>query len=143
MTAAIRYNPPGNWPRAGRAFNHGVVEPSGRRVHVTGQVAWDPDHTIVGGDDPAAQMERCILGIRNVLEPMGGQLSDIVSMTVYFLRDEDVPALQKVRAAHFPAETAPASIFIKVPGLIAPGLLVELVPIAVIPEDRFTDPNRG
>ena len=136
----IRFNPPECWPRAGRAFNHGVVEPAGRRVHLTGQVAWDGANQLVGGADAAAQMERCVFNIRAILEPMGGRLEDIVSMTVYFLDPADLPAIQAVRARHFPAETAPASILIQVSGLVAPELKVELVPIAVIPEARFRDP---
>ncbi len=106
---AIRFNPAENWPQLGRAFNHGVVEPEGRRVHVTGQVAWDRNGNIVGEGDIAAQVNRCVEGIRNVLEPMGGRLTDIVSMTVYFTDPADVPVIQKIRAAHFPPEIAPAT----------------------------------
>lgn len=137
----IRYNPEDNWPQFGRAFNHGVVEPEGRRVHVTGQVGWDRDGKLVGDADTGAQMERAFIGIRNVIEPMGGTLADIVSMTVYFTNPDDLPKIQKVRSAHFTSETAPASILIQVPGLVAPELTVELVPIVVIPHDRFIDPN--
>lgn len=37
---AIRYNHPDIW--ADDAYmNQAVVEPDGRRVHLTGQVAWD------------------------------------------------------------------------------------------------------
>jgi enamine deaminase RidA (YjgF/YER057c/UK114 family) len=64
-------------------------------------------------------------------------------MTIYFLDREDLPTIQRVRARHFDAATAPASILIQVPGLVVPELLVELVPIAVVPPDRFTHPVGG
>ncbi len=38
------------------------------------------------------------------------------------------------------AATAPASILIQTPGLVVPELLVELVPVAVIPTARYRDP---
>ena len=64
-------------------------------------------------------------------------------MTIYFLNREDLPTIQRVRADKLSPETAPASILIQVPGLVVPDLLVELVPIAVIPHERFKDPREG
>jgi len=136
----VRFNPPTGWPQKGRAFNHGVVEPQGRRVHITGQVAWDADGNLIGGDDVAAQAEASFENVKHILAAIGGRLSDIVSMTVYVVRADDIPAVQKVRAAYIKSEEAPASIFLVTPGLVSPDLLVELVPIAVIPEDRYRDP---
>lgn len=37
-------------------------------------------------------------------------------------------------------DMAPASILIQTPGLVHPALLVELVPVAVIPHDRYREP---
>ena len=137
----IRYNPEGIWPRQGRAFNHGVVAPAGRTLHITGQVAWDAESRVVGEGDAEVQIRQAFDNTERVLAAAGGRLEDIVSLTVYFLRREDLPAIQKVRAEHFTPETAPASILIQVPGLVVPELLVELVPVAVIPEERFRVPD--
>ena len=136
----IRFNPPGLWPQLGRAFNHGVLQPEGRSLHITGQVAWDEDGQVVGAGDAEAQMRMCFRNVRRVLEAVGGELEDIVSLTIYFLDRADLPAIQKVRSEHFTAATAPASILIQTPGLVVPELLVELVPIAVIPAARYRDP---
>ena len=136
----IRFNPPGLWPQLGRAFNHGVVQAEGRVLHVTGQVAWDEDGRIVGEGDAEAQMRMSFRNVARILEAVGGELQDIVSLTIYFLRRDDLPAIQKVRSEYLTAETAPASILIQTPGLVVPELLVELVPVAVIPEARFRDP---
>jgi 2-iminobutanoate/2-iminopropanoate deaminase len=135
------FNPEGIWQPAGRAFSQGVVQGPGEVVHVTGQVAWDEHSNVVGPGDAEAQMEQSIANVRIILDAVGGRLEDIVSMTIYFLRREDLPAIQRVRSRHFEAATAPASVLIQVPGLIIPELLVELVPIAVVPHERFRRPS--
>ncbi len=136
----MRFNPPTGWPQNGRAFNHGIVEPEGRRLHMTGQVAWDAYGSLVGAKDADAQIRQCFANVEHVLEAVGGRLGDIVSLTIYFLNPADLPAIQRVRAEKFAPETAPASILVQTPGLVAPDLLVELVPIAVVPDSRFKAP---
>jgi enamine deaminase RidA (YjgF/YER057c/UK114 family) len=61
-------------------------------------------------------------------------------MTIYFLDRAHLPIIQKVRARYFKVETAPASTLIQVSGLVIPELLIELVPIAVVPPERFRIP---
>jgi enamine deaminase RidA (YjgF/YER057c/UK114 family) len=137
----VRFNPPSLWPRNGRAFNHGVVEPDGKRVHITGQVAWDAEGRIVGIGECERQTRKSFDNVEAILAAVGGRLEDIVSMTIFFLDRADLPAIQKVRAERLSPETAPASILIQTPGLVVPELLVELVPIAVIPLDRYHEPR--
>jgi enamine deaminase RidA (YjgF/YER057c/UK114 family) len=134
------FNPTGMWGPNGRAFSQGVVQGSGEVIHVTGQVAWDARHDVVGHGDVEMQMEQCIENIRVVLAQVGGRLEDVDSLTIYFLHRDDLPAIQRVRARHFPAQTAPVSILIQVAGLVIPEFRVELVPIAVVPRDRFSRP---
>lgn len=136
----IRFNPPSGWPQAGRAFNHGVVQPEGKTLHITGQVAWDQDGRLVGAGDVEAQMRKSFDNTIDILETVGGRLEDIVSMTIFFLDRDHLPVIQSVRAEYFSSEAAPASIIIQTPGLVVPELLVELVPIAVIPLDRYCEP---
>ncbi|MGC7098932.1 RidA family protein [Amycolatopsis lurida] len=136
-----RFNPAGMWQPNGRAFSQGVVQGEGTVLHITGQVAWDEHGEVVGAGDVEAQMEQAVDNVRLVLAEVGGELADIVSMTIYFLDRADLPGIQRVRARHFPFETAPVSVLIQVPGLVAPELLVELVPIAVVPPGRFHPPR--
>ncbi len=135
-----RFNPPSGWPQNGRAFNHGIIAPEGRTLHMTGQVAWDGDGDLIGVGDCEAQVRKCFDNVEAILEAVGGRLEDIVSLSIFFLERSDLPAIQKVRAERLSAETAPASILIQTPGLVVPELLVELVPIAVIPHERFRAP---
>ena len=137
----IRYNPPSGWPQLGRPFHHGVVEPAGRVLHVTGQVAWDKDANVIGQSDCETQTHCCFDNVEQILRSFGGNLGDIVSLTVFYINPADMPAIQKVRAERLKLENGPVSILIQAAGLISPDLLVEVIPIAVIPEDRFQDPT--
>ncbi|WP_339853330.1 RidA family protein [uncultured Nisaea sp.] len=140
MTGPIRISPPEVWSDDDFPFSQAVVEPLGRRVHLTGQVSWNADGEIVGPGDPKVQTGVAIDNIEIVLSALGGQLSDIVSTTLYYVRDEDLPAIQNVRMRRFPKAHGPATTGVKVAGLVDPGLLVELAVIAVIPEERFQAP---
>jgi enamine deaminase RidA (YjgF/YER057c/UK114 family) len=135
------FNPEGIWAPGGRAFNQGVVQGPGEVVHVTGQVAWDEQSNVIGIGDAEAQLEKALSNVAVILGEVGGRLSDIVSMTIYFLDRDDLPAIQRVRSRHFAPETAPVSILIQVAGLVIPELLVEVVPIAVVPAERYRQPG--
>ena len=140
---ALGFNPPGLWGPGVRSFSHfsqGVVQPEGRVVHVTGQVAWDENREIVGTGDVRAQLRQCLANVETVLGAVGGRLEDVVSMTVYFTERGDLPAIQEERARHFRTPAAPVSVLIGVAGLIHPDLRIELVPLAVVPHDRFKAP---
>jgi enamine deaminase RidA (YjgF/YER057c/UK114 family) len=137
----IRFNPPSGWPQQGRAFNHGVVASQGQTLHMTGQVAWDHQGQLVGEGDCEAQLRCCFKNVESILAAVGGSLADIVSLSIFFLDRQDLPVIQRVRAEKFRPEVAPASILIQTPGLVIPELLVELIPIAVIPPERYHPPR--
>jgi len=137
----IRYNTDVNWPTRGRPYHHGVVQPKGHVLHVTGQVAWDHNEQIVGIGDCAAQARQCFDSVEAILGAVGGRLEDIVSLTIYYVDPADVPVIQNVRAERLDPEHGPVSIFIQVAGLIAPEFLLEVIPVAVIPDARFHAPE--
>ena len=74
------------WKSRGRGFSMGVIQPEGRVIHLTGQVAWDVDENIVDKGDVAEQTRQCFRNIENLLREVGGTLDDIVSITTYFFR---------------------------------------------------------
>ncbi|MDX1575491.1 MAG: RidA family protein [Kiloniellales bacterium] len=137
----IRYNTESVWHDKTFPFSQAVVEPDGRRVHLTGQVAWTPGFEVVGRDDPAAQTDYAIDNIERVLFGLGGRIEDAVSVTMYYVRDEDLEAIQEVRRARFSLQAGPAATGVKVAALVDPALLVELTVVAVIPDDRFVAPK--
>jgi enamine deaminase RidA (YjgF/YER057c/UK114 family) len=136
-----RFNPPSGWPQNGRAFNHGVVAGDGRTLYMTGQVAWDGEGRLIGEGNCEAQLRQCFHNVERILAAVGGQIEDIVSLTIFFLNRADLPDIQKVRAEMFSPQNAPASILVQTPGLVSPELLVELAPLAVIPFFRYRDPK--
>lgn len=125
------------WDQPDFPMAQAVVEPDGRRVHLTGQVGWDADFNIIGKNDAEAQAHAAIDNIEAVLADIGGDLKDIVSFTTYYTRQDDLPAIYRVRESRFSAEFGPAVTGIRVAGLVDPDLLVEFTVIAVVPHDRF------
>ena len=134
------FNPAGSWGPNGRGFNMAVVQQSGRIIHFTGQVAWDEDENFVGKGDVRLQTRQCFKNIIAVLQAVGGTLEDLVSITTYFTDRAQLPVIQDVRNEFFDPGTAPVSTSIMVAGLGHEDFLVELTPVAVVPEERFVDP---
>jgi len=135
---AIRFNTPDVWMIENYPYCQAAVEPQGRRVHIAGQVAWTTDRTLIGANDPTAQTNKTIDNIETILTAMGGTINDIVSVTMYYVREEDLSAIRDVRGDRFGLNHGPASTGVKVAGLVHPDLLVEMSAIAVIPEARIS-----
>ena len=112
----------------------GVVQPEGKVIHLTGQVAWDSEENIIGKGDVAEQTRQCFQNIENLLNEVGGKLEDIISITTYFLELDDLPKIQEVRNEFLTNENSPVSTSVKVAGLGHEDFLVELTPIAVVPK---------
>ena len=105
---AIRINPENVWSDDDFPFSQAVVEPEGRRVHLTGQVAWNQKGEVIGSGDAKIQTECAIDNITKILSKLGGTIADIVSLTMYYVRDEDLEAIQSVRMRRFDKATGPA-----------------------------------
>ena len=127
------------WSPRGRGFSMAVVQPEGRVIHFTGQVAWDENEQIVGKGDVAEQTRQCFRNIERILAAAGGTLDDLVAVTTYYTDRSQLPLIQQVRAEFLDADNAPTSTSIMVAGLGHEDFLVELAPIAVVPDDRFVE----
>jgi len=118
------------WP-----FSHGtVVEGPARLVFLAGQVALDrhgPGRQLVGPGDPAVQARQAILNMRTLLRQAGGDLKDIVEMTVYVTDVSLVEAMGRVAQEYF-ADPLPAMSTIGVKELARPEFLVEIRAIAAL-----------
>jgi len=120
-------------------MNQAVVEPEGRRVHLTGQVAWDADFNVLHVGDAAGQTRAAFENIKNVLAVSGGTLDDIVALTTFYVREEDKEPITEVRRSLLNAEFGPATTGIQVAKIWDDDLLVEIVATAVIPANRFKE----
>jgi enamine deaminase RidA (YjgF/YER057c/UK114 family) len=114
----------------------GIIQPEGRVIHLTGQVAWDAKENIIGMDDVAEQTRQCLRNIEALMREVGGTLENIVSITTYYLRMDDLPKIQAVRNELLSGTDPPVSTSVKVAGLGHMDFLVELTAIAVVPNER-------
>ncbi len=132
---------PHAWP-----FSHGmVIEGSARLVFLAGQVAFDrhgPDRRLVGIGDPAAQARQAIENIRTLCRQAGGDLADVVEMTVYATDASLMEPAGRVAREYF-ADPPPAQSFIVVKALARPELLIEIRAIAAITPRRGRRQRRG
>lgn len=87
----------GVWSARGRGFSMGVVQPEGKVIHFTGQVAWDETEQIVGKGDVAEQTRHCFRNIEKLLAAVGGRLDDLIAVTTYYTDRSQLPLIQQVR----------------------------------------------
>ncbi len=127
------------WRSPDYPMSQAVVEPAGRRVHLSGQVAWDADFNVLHVGDAAAQTKAAFLNIKKILEAAGGTLDDIVTLMTFYVREEDKKSITEARRFILNREFGPATTGIQVAKIWEDDLLVEIVATAVIPEDRFRE----
>ena len=112
-------------------YKLGTRMEGGRLLYISGQVAWDGSGNIVGKGDVRAQARQTLQNLRGVLQAAGGDLKDLMKMTTYITRAEDVAAVAAARAEVFQGEL-PASTLIVVTSLFHPDFLVEIEGVAAI-----------
>lgn len=127
------------WRSPGYPMSQAVAEPDGRRIHISGQVAWDVDFKVLHVGNAAAQTKAALENIEKVLHAAGGRLDDIVTMTTFYVREEDREAITEARRSVLNEDFGPATIGIQVAQIWEQDLLVEIVATAVIPDDRFQE----
>ncbi|MCH9648801.1 MAG: RidA family protein [Deltaproteobacteria bacterium] len=128
MSISTRHDPfPVNDPYHG-IYAHGVETRSGARVlHISGQVGAAP-----GGDLPAdfkGQCRQAITNLEAVLKAANMELTDIVKMSFFLVRREDMSSLVEVRKELLDG-VRPAITTVFVAGLVGPDWLVEVEAVA-------------
>jgi 2-iminobutanoate/2-iminopropanoate deaminase len=118
-------------PMRGGAFSAGIEAPIGRTVYVSGMVSMDAEGNVVGDGDIGAQTEQVLQNVRTALLEVGGDLSDIVKVTVFITDMTLYDSIHEVRRRHF-SPPYPASSMVEVSALIDPRLLIEIEAVAVI-----------
>lgn len=109
-------------------YAHAVETPaSARTVYVSGQVGIDGENRLVDGGFEA-QCRQAIANIETVLASAAMTLENIVKVTVFITRREDLPLLRDVREKYL--AVAPAVTVVIVAGLHDPDWLVEIEAIA-------------
>ena len=113
------------WP-----YSHGVKV--GNMLFIDGQVALDEDLQLVGEKDAEAQSRQIWRNIKSVVEAAGGNVNDVVRITLFVLDFKDMPAFHKVRKEIFADGRYPVATGVQVVKLGLPGLLLEIEATAVI-----------
>lgn len=108
-----------------------------RTVYLAGQVAYDEQQQIVGGDDLAAQLEQALVNVGHGLSAAGATWRDVARLTIYVTRwtldqlPQFVDGFDRA-ARRLGITTKPPASLIGVEILFQPELRVEVEAIAVI-----------
>jgi enamine deaminase RidA (YjgF/YER057c/UK114 family) len=113
---------------AASTYSHGVeVAPQARWLHISGQVGVGRDGKLRQGIE--AQTHQVWENLAAVLASAGMTMADVVKVSTFLTREEDLDAYRKARASHLGA-ARPASTLLVVKRLADPGWLVEVEAIA-------------
>lgn len=114
-------------------FSQIVVSKGARRVHISGQVAWNAKGEIVGKGDLNVQTNQSLQNLRTAIELAGGRLQDIVALRIYIVQSVigESTAIREGLQAFFP-ENPPAATWIGVTGLANEDFLIEIEAEAVM-----------
>jgi enamine deaminase RidA (YjgF/YER057c/UK114 family) len=116
-------------------YAHGWEAQGGKTVYIAGQVAMDKDGRVVGRGDLVAQFRQVCENLRAVVTARGGQLNDVLKLTLYVLskaeykaHSQDIGAVyREYFGRHYPAMT-----LVEVKGLYDDGCLIEIEGIALV-----------
>ena len=116
-------------------YSHGFEAQGGKTLYMAGQVATDKTGTVVGKGDLVAQFRQVCENLKALLLARGGQMNDIVKLTIYVLSKADYKAkakdiglvYQEYFGRHFPAMT-----LVEVKGLYDDDCAIEIEGVAVL-----------
>lgn len=113
------------------AYTHGIEIPEGARItFISGQVGVDAQGNLP--EDFRAQAENAFANCRAVLEHNGLGMADVVKITQFLVRREDIPVYRDVRGEYL-GEERPCSTLLLVSGLANPDMLIEVEMVAAKP----------
>ena len=120
-------SPPDIRPPFGR-YHHGVAVPAGSRfIYTSGQLGVRADDSVP--ETIEEQAEICFAAIRAILAEGGMTLADVVRLSAFVTKREDMRRYMAVRD-RFIGDPAPASTLFIVSGFTRPEFLVEIEAVA-------------
>ncbi len=135
---AQSFNPTRIWTPFG-AFSMAVAQGDGRVVYLKGQVALDRNGRLIGKGVMRTQVRKTLENIAAVLAHVGGNPSDVVSLTHYTTDIDGFMGSGDIRTEFF-ADPYPVTTTVQVARLYDPDILIEITAIAEIPRGRFRTP---
>ena len=127
-------NPPDLFPSLQYGFSQIVTTSPGKMVFLSGQVAWDAQQRLIGGQDLKAQTLQALRNVEKGLGAAGAKLTDIVSMRLYIVDYASHKAQQITDALNetFEGEPPPTCTWIGVAALADENFLIEIEVTAVL-----------
>jgi 2-iminobutanoate/2-iminopropanoate deaminase len=89
-------------PKAIGPYSQGIK--AGGFLFISGQIPIDPATGEIVQGDTAAQTDRVLHNIRNIIEDSGATLHDVVKTTIYLADMDDFAAVNEVYARYFDSE---------------------------------------
>lgn len=121
---------------APRGYSNGVlVEPGGRLLFISGQVAWDEQQQIVS-DDLVAQFDRALANVITVVSEAGGQPESIARLIIYVTDKVEYCDRMKEIGERYRARMGkhfPAMVLVEVNSLLDDSAQIEIEGTAVLP----------
>src|SRR5258708_7055437 len=116
-------NPASVAPPAGR-YSHAIeIQPNARWLYISGQVGTAPDGAVP--PDAATQAANCWRNIAAILTEADMAIGDLVKVTVFLTREQDIPAYREARDRML-GDARPASTLLVISKLAHPSFLVEV-----------------
>ena len=123
----IVHNPRTVHPPVG-AYSHAIeAPPNSRWLFISGQIALSRDGKVP--KDFAEQCELAWTNLFNVLKSAGMDVKDLVKLTVFMVRESDLPTFREVRD-QFLEGWRPATTLVFVRALARPEWLIEIEAVA-------------
>ncbi|MFI6333962.1 RidA family protein [Streptomyces sp. NPDC050535] len=139
MTSPVSVNPASL--AAPRGYSHGTL--AGNTLHLGGQTALDAGMKIVPGGI-VEQFRQAFGNLLTTLREVGGEPADLVSVTIYLTDIPDYQAHGKEIGEvwrELAGPVYPAMAGIGCTALWQPEALIEILGVAVIPEERLRVPR--
>ena len=117
-------------------FSWGVQAKNGDLLFISGQVSTDIDRNVIGVGDIGVQTKQVFKNMELVLKGAGAEFSNIVDITTYVVRRENLDAhaaaVRELFPTYFPDGVYPSNTLILIDGLYREEFLLEVRAIAVI-----------
>ncbi|MEL6234258.1 MAG: RidA family protein [Pseudomonadota bacterium] len=131
---AEKINPASMYDSVKYGFSHAARATGGTLVQFAGQVAWDKEGNLVGGDDVAAQAEQVFANLKTVMAEVGATVEDLMTLRTYVVNHtpDKLGLIAPAMGAFFGGATPPPNTWIGVQALALPDILIEVEATAVI-----------
>jgi len=109
-------------------FSHAARSDGSTLIHCAGQVAWDSEYRVVGGNDIGEQARQACRNLKAVLRAAGATPADVVRMRTYIVghKPEYLEPVAAAIAEFYGDVTPAANTLVGVQALALPDFLIEI-----------------